>query len=405
MNFYYFLSKRISQAGEKSFSGLVYVIAIASVAISLAVMIVSFSILNGFKINIQDKIFSFGGHLQISKYDVKKSMEENPLSILRPIYQTANLQPEILHIQAYSHKAALLKNKEGVSGIVLKGIGKNFDTSRFTKNIISGHLPYLNDTSYSKTFAVSRRLADKMRISLGDTVLIYFVQNPPRYRKLAICGIYETSMEEFDDVMAFCDIRLNQKMNNWPDTLVGGYEIFVKDFSQLDSTAAHLLQLLDYDMQMEKVTDKYIQLFEWLKLLDRNVVIFLALILLVAGFNIISTLFIIIMERTQMIGVMKALGASNVQLQKIFFYLGLQITIKGLILGNLIGLSFCAIQYYFNIISLDANTYYMAFAPVHWDWVLFGLLNITAFGIITLVLLIPVLIIANIKPINSIKWN
>lgn len=368
-------------------------------------MLVSFAVLNGFRNKIQDKIFSFGGHIQISKYDVKNSMEENPLSINRMLFQNAKLQPHVASIQRYSHKAALLKSAEGVSGIVLKGIGKDFDTARFSKNLVSGHLPFLADTGYGKTFTVSKRLADKMRIKLGDTVLIFFVQNPPRYRKLTVCGIYETSMEEFDEAITFCDIRLNQKMNNWPDSLVGGYEIYLKDFSQIDTASAQLLQTMDYDMQLEKVSDKYIQLFEWLRLLDRNVVIFLSLILLVASFNIISTLFIMIMERSQMIGVMKALGASNGQIQKIFIYIGLQILIKGLLIGNFIGLSLCALQYYFKIITLDASTYYMSHAPIYWDWQLICMLNVVAFSVIALVLLVPVLVVSNVKPVKSIKWN
>ncbi|TAH25754.1 MAG: ABC transporter permease [Cytophagales bacterium] len=405
MNFYYFLSQRINSNSAKSFSGLVNKIAIISVAISLAAMMISFAILHGFKHQIQEKIFSFGGHIKISKYDIKNSLEESPISNQSPFYEAAKNHPEILHIQTYSHKAALLKTQEGVSGIMLKGISKDFDTLRFAKNLIQGHLPYINDTSYSRSFAISQKIALKMNLHLGDTAIVFFVQQPPRFRKLAVCGIYETSMEEFDDVVAFCDQRLNQVINHWEDTLVGGFEILIKDFSKIDTVSNQMLELLDYDMQLEKVTDQYLQLFEWLKLLDKNVVIFLSLILLVAGFNIISTLFIMIMESTAMIGILKALGATNYQIQKIFVYLGLQIIAKGLFWGNLIGLSLCAVQYFFRIIPLDPSTYYMPFAPIYWDWKIFFLLNLIAFLLIAILLLIPVMIIANIKPVKAIRWD
>ncbi len=405
MNFYYFLSNRLNQTRKNSFSHLVSVIAVISVALGLAVMLVSFSVLQGFRKEIEEKIFSFGAHLQVTKYDVKNSFEENPISTQRNLYANASKFKDILHIQKYSLKAALLKSKEGVNGIVLKGIAPDFDTTRFLKNMLSGHLPNLADTSYSKSMVVSKRIADKMRLALGDTVLIYFVQNPPRYRKLVVSGVYETSMEEFDDLMAICDIRLNQKINNWADTLVGGYEIYIRDFSKLDTATANIVQGLDYDMQLEKVTEKYIQIFDWLQLLDKNVIIFLGLILLVASFNIISTIFIMIMERTPMIGVLKALGARNRQIQKIFLWQGFQIVAKGLLLGNIIGLGICALQYYFKIIPLDANTYYMPYAPIYWHWEIFIYLNLITFFTIALVLLIPVLIISNIKPVQSIKWN
>lgn len=405
MNFYYFLSNRLNQTRKNSFSHLVSIIAIVSVALGLAVMLVSFAVLQGFRKEIEEKIFSFGAHLQVTKYDVKNSFEENPISINRNIYKNALQNPSILHIQKYSLKAALLKSGEGVSGIVLKGIGSDFDTARFAKNMISGRLPQLNDTSYSKSIAISKIIADKMRLSLGDTVLIYFVQNPPRYRKLVVCGLYETSMEEFDELMAICDIRLNQKINNWADSLVGGYEIYVRDFAQLDTAASSVIDDLDYDMQLEKVTEKYIQIFDWLQLLDKNVIIFLSLILLVASFNIISTIFIMIMERTPMIGILKALGATNRQIQKLFLWQGVQIIVKGLFWGNIIGLGTCALQYYFKIIPLEPSTYYMSSAPIFWDWTIFIYLNLITFFIIGVVLLIPVLVISNIKPVKSIKWN
>lgn len=405
MNFYYFLSQRLLNTKEKSFSGLVSNIAIISIAVSLAIMIVSYAILNGFRSEIESKIYSFSGHIQVSKYDIKNSFEENPISIHRKLYTDATNINNIAHIQKYSHKAALLKSTEGVSGIVLKGIGQDFDTSRFYKNMLNGTLPILSDSNYSKQITISQKISDKMKLSIGDSVIIYFVQNPPRYRKLMVTGVYETSMEEFDEAIVFCDIRLNQKINNWNDSLVGGYEIFVQNTNQMDTTITRILEEMDYDMQLEKVSEKFLALFEWLNLLDRNVIIFLGLILLVAGFNIISTLFIMIMEHTQMIGILKSLGATNSQIQKIFFALGLQILFKGLFWGNLLGLSICWIQYYFKFITLDPSTYYMSYAPISWNWDIFLLLNLLIVIAIAIILILPTVIVSKITPIKSIKWN
>jgi lipoprotein-releasing system permease protein len=405
LNFYYFLSQRLLNTKEKSFSGLVSNIAIISIAVSLAIMIVSYSILHGFRHEIESKIYSFSGHIQVSKYDVKNSFEENPISIHRQLYTNATKISNVTHIQKYSHKAALLKSSEGVSGIVLKGIGQDFDTSRFNKNMLSGTLPILSDSNYSKQITISQKISDKMMLSVGDSVIIYFVQNPPRYRKLIVKGIYETSMEEFDEAMVFCDIRLNQKINNWNDSLVGGYEIFVKNKNKMDTTITRILEEMDYDMQLEKVSEKFLALFEWLNLLDRNVVIFLGLILIVAGFNIISTLFIMIMEHTQMIGILKSLGATNNQIQKLFFTLGLQILFKGLLWGNILGLTICWVQDYFKLITLDPNTYYMEYAPISWHWDIIIILNLLIVAAIAMVLIFPTIIISKISPVKSIKWN
>jgi lipoprotein-releasing system permease protein len=244
-----------------------------------------------------------------------------------------------------------------------------------------------------------------MRLKTGDSLLMFFVQYPPRFKKLAIKGIYETGLEELDDQVIIGDIKLNQNLNNWADTLVGGYEIYIKNFSQLDEVSQKVFEVMDYDMQLEKITDKYLQIFDWLTLLRRNVRIFLVLILFVACFNMVSTIFIMIMERTNMIGLLKALGARNDQVHAIFIYNGLFIILRGMLFGNLIGLGFCALQYYFKLIPLDPENYYMSSVPIEWNWLMIVLLNLLIFVMISLVLVIPVFIISRISPIKAIKFN
>lgn len=405
MNLYRFLSKRIHKAGKDSFSTVVTQISIISIALGLAIMIISFAILDGFKKNIQEKIFSFSSHILVTKYDLHKSYEESPLSKNWKLYKNNKLIPEVSHMQVFSHKPGLLKTDEEVMGVVLKGVDKDFNIERFSKNIVKGNFITLGDSAYSPEILVSKRIAYKMRLDVGDTVIMYFVQNPPRFRKLVVKGWYETGLEEFDELIIIGDIRINQKLNGWPDTLVGGFEIFIKDFKKLDKTAEKVFEIMDYDMQLEKITDKYIQIFDWLTLLNRNVLIFLVLILFVASFNMVSTIFIMIMERTNMIGMLKALGATNKQVQWVFIYNGVNILIKGMLYGNIAGIGFCALQYYFKLIPLDEENYYMTTVPIEWDWLIIAGLNVLTFILITLILIIPIMVIAKIKPIKAIRFD
>jgi lipoprotein-releasing system permease protein len=405
LNVYYFFSSRLNHLSKDSFSYLVSRIAISSVALGLAVMLISFSILEGFQKKIKNKIFSFSGHLQVTTYDANNSFEESPLSLNKTLYKNREIINGVDKIQVFSLKPGLLKTAEGVNGIVLKGVGKDFYLKKFQDNIIQGHFIRFNDTTYSKDILISKKIANQMRLKTEDTVLIYFVQNPPRFRKLKVSGIYESGLEEFDDLMIIGDIKLNQKLNNWNDSLVGGYEVFFKDVAHMESMVEKVYDQVDYDMQIEKITDKYIQIFDWLKLLDRNVIIFLVLILLVACFNMVSTLSIMIMERTNMIGILKALGASSRQIRGIFIYSGFFIITRGIFWGNVIGLGFCFLQYYFKIIPLNPENYYMNTVPIEWNWPIIAGLNILAFMVITIVLIIPSMIISNIKPVKSIKFN
>ncbi|HEY8399692.1 MAG TPA: FtsX-like permease family protein [Cytophagaceae bacterium] len=405
MNLNYFISKRIQSENRKSFSSIVSVIAIISIAIGLMLMIISFAILDGFKNKIKDKIISFGSHIQVTRYDINNSYEETPVNKNSFVYHSKDSIPGIDHVQVFSMKAGLLKTDEEVMGVVLKGIGKDFYVNKFRPNIVKGDFIDLGDSLYSSEILISQKIADKMKLDLNDTVSMYFVQDPPRFRKLVVKGIYATGLEEFDDLMILGDIRLNQRLNNWADTMVGGFEIYVKDFNQLDAIADEVYDKMEYELQLEKITDKYIQIFDWLKLLNRNVLIFLILILTVACFNMISTLFIMIMERTNMIGVLKALGANNNQIQSIFLYNGVIVLAKGLFFGNLFGIGFCLLQYYFKIIPLDEENYYMSSVPIELDWMVIAGLNLMTFILITLVLTIPVMVVSRIHPIKAIKFS
>jgi lipoprotein-releasing system permease protein len=409
LNISRFIAYRIQHTHGKSFSSLVARIGIASIAIGLGVMIISFAILEGFQQTIQRKIFSFGAHLQVTYFNPSRStFEEIPISTNSELYQQYDQIPYIESIQVFSHKAGLLKTDDDVQGIILKGIGRDFNLTAFAPNITAGRFISLPDTAYSNEILISQKMANRLRLQVDDSVLMYFLQGAqsrPRVRRLNISGIYETGMEEFDESMVIGDINLIQRLNNWGDTLVGGYEIYLKDFRHLDAAAEEVFDVMDYNLNVEKITDLYIQIFEWLTLLNKNVAIFLGLILFVACFNMVAILLILIMERTQMIGLLKAVGASDQQVRRIFLLGGIRLISWGLLWGNVIGIGFCALQYYFRIIPLDQEAYYMTTVPIEWNFPLIVLLNVAIFLLVSIVLLIPTVIISRIQPVKALRFD
>jgi lipoprotein-releasing system permease protein len=401
-----FIATRIRQKQGQSFSATVARIGVAGIALGLAVMIVSFAIMGGYKEKIYQKIFSFGAHLQVSYFEVNDSFTENPISTKSKLYQQYKKRiPEVAHIQVYSHKAALLKTESEVQGVMLKGVGRDFNQAAFQPNMVEGKQVTFADTSYSRNLVISRKLANQLNLKLKDDVFLYFVQTPPRVRKLTISGIYETGMEEFDESIALCDIALLQRLNNWEPHQVGGFEILLKDFNRLESGAEQVFNLMDFYMQVVPITDRYIQIFDWLSLINQNVVIFLTLILFVACFNMVAILLILIMERTQMIGLLKALGSRDQQVRRIFMLSGMRLVGEGMLWGNAVGLGLCALQYYFELIPLDPEAYYINTVPIHWDFPLILLLNVSVFVLVTLILLIPTAIISRIQPVKALRFS
>jgi len=405
LNLSYFISKRISSESGNSFSGTIHKIAIASIGIGLAIMIISFLILKGFQLKIQDKIYSFDGHLQVTKFTLSQSYEEEPIARDIPLFKDYSKYAFIDHIQEYANKAGLLKANETVEIAVLKGVSDDFDLSKFENNITKGKFPDLSSDDYSQEIMISQSKADKLLLDVGDETLLYFIQNPPRVRKLTISGIYETGMEDFDDKIIIGDIRLIQRINNWPDSLVGGLEIFLKDYRKIDKYHETLEDAVGYELYIEKISDKYAEIFDWLSLLNRNVVIFLSLTLFVACFNMISILLILIMERTHMIGVLKSFGSTGKLIRRIFVYNGMRLIAKGMILGNLIGILFGFLQGKYQFLTLDAKNYYMEFVPISWDWTIIIFLNVLTFVIVSMTLSIPTMIINRITPIKSIRFD
>lgn len=399
----YFISQRLNQSENSYFSALITKIAIGSIALGFCVIVMAFFIFGGFKKNIQEKIFGFTAHIQIFKYDANNSYENQAISTQKAFFQQSN--PLIEKMYAFSQKPALLKTEEEVMGVLLKSVDQNFDTLRFKNNLISGKFIEFSDSSYVNQLVISKFIADKLNLQIADSLIVYFIQDPPRLRKMRIQGIYESNIEDFDQKIVFADQKLVQRLNNWADTLVGGYELFIQDFEQLNPVFEQLFDQMDYDMQASTVETQYGHFFQWFVMLNRNVFVFLVIILFVACFNTASILLILIMERTQMIGMLKALGAKQWQIRNIFIFNGLRMLGKGLLLGNMLALGLSFLQDRLHIFPLNPEYYYMTYVPIAWDWQALLGVNALFFAVVSLLLLLPTTIISRISPIQAIRFD
>jgi len=406
LNLSYFIAKRISFKKTGGFTGTIHRIAVASIALGLSIMIISFLILGGFQSVISNKVFSFTGHFQVNRFVMSQSLEDSPTSTTSDFYRHYKESDYIRHVQVFAIKPALIKGEEEVEGVMMKGVGRDFDSLAFKPSIVKGRfIQFPEKGQSSNEIVVSTKIAKKMLLDVGSKITMYFVQDPPRFRRLEVVGLYETFLEDFDDKFVLGDVRVIQVLNDWDEDKVGGFEVFINDPKNIDTYEDELYESIDYDLRLTKVTDRFIQIFDWLELLNNNVYVFLALILFVASFNMVSILFILIMERTSMIGLLKAMGSTNRQIRNIFIWNGIRIIGRGMLLGNLIGLGFGLLQQSTHLFKLNAENYYMSYVPIVWDWpIIFGL-NVLILLITTLVLFIPAVIISNVNPIKSIKFD
>lgn len=407
MNLGYFISKRISREASDGFSSTTHKIAIVSIAIGLSAAIVSFLIMEGFQETIKNKIYSFSSHLLITRFTMNNSMEEQPFFYNIDLYKNYHEKYNYVHhIQEYAHKAGLIKTDGEVLGILFKGVGQSFDINTFGQNLVDGEFMHLPDSGYANETVISRTIANKIKAEVNDDIVVHFFQNPPRFRKLKVVGIYETNLSDYyDDKVILGDLRLIQRLDDWADSVAGGLEVFVRNTNDIDKAYANIGEDMDYDLYIEKVSDKYVQVFEWLGLISRQVNILLGVILTVVCVNMISVLLILVMERTQMIGLLKAMGAKNRLIRSIFIYNGINLIAKGLIYGNIFGLGICYVQYQFRLIQLNPHDYYMNFVPISWDWSMVLFLNVIVFVVVSVVLLFPTAIVSRINPIKAIRFD
>ena len=414
MNLPYFIAHRLikGRRQETSFSRPINVIAVTGIALGLAVMIVAVAVLTGFKQQIRNKIVGFGSNIQILNFDSNLSLETVPISDTQPFIPRIKAMDGISHVQVFATKAGIIKMSEAIQGVVLKGIGSDFDWKFFESNIVDGSVFMVTDTGRTNQVIISKKISDMLRLKTGDSFAMYFVQDPPRSRKFTISGIYETSLEEFDKLYVFCDIGHIKRLNGWTDDQVSGFEIFIDDFDRLDEMTMAVRDEVGYrlleDETKFKVTNirlRYPQIFDWLNFQDMNVFIIITLMLLVAGFNMISGLLILILERTNMIGILKALGSSNGTIRKMFLYQASYLIVKGLFWGNIIGTGLALLQLKTGLISLDPASYFIKRVPVNLELSHIILLNLGTMAVIILMLLVPSQLISRITPVKAIRYD
>lgn len=406
MNLSYFISKRIAGVRQGGFSSTVHNIAVVTIAVGLGAAIVSFLIMQGFQETIKNKIYSFSAHLIITKFTMNNSTEEQPYFYNIDLFNHPEKFPMVTHMQEYSHKPGLIKTTDEAMGVIFKGVGMSFDSLRFAENMVDGNFIHFPDSGYSNEIVVSRTIADKLALGVGDRIVVHFFQNPPRFRRLEVKGIYETNLSEYYDTKFILgDLRLVQRLNDWADSVAGGIQVYIKDPEKAEEALVAIGDSIDYDLYIEKTSDTFVQVFEWLALVNRQVVILLGIILTVVCVNMISVILILVMERVQMVGMLKALGARDGVIRSVFIYSGINLIIRGLIFGNILGLGVCFLQDRYKFVKLNAHDYYMSYVPVGWSFETVLILNALIFGVVTFVLLVPTAIVSRIRPISAIRFD
>lgn len=408
-----FIAKRIHfQQGRKNVSRPAVRIATIAIAIGLAVMIISVAVVIGFKKEVRNKTIGFGGHIQISNYDSNNTYEMNPIRVDKTLISKIASIDGVAHIQPFATKPGIIKTKTEFQGIVLKGINNDFDWNFFKQNLVKGDILHFSVDSLENKVLISKYLSDLLQLKVGDSFFTYFIQNQVRARKFIITGIYSTNFIEYDKLFILADLRHVQKLNDWDNKQYGGLEILINEFDQLDpigdkvhSVASQYVTGEGSRYFVQTIKQMNPQIFGWLDLLDMNVWVILFLMLAVAGFNMISGLLILILERTNMIGILKSIGATNWSIRKIFLYHSFFLVGKGMIWGNVIGLTLCAIQYYFGIVPLDPEAYYVSTVPITFNWLYILLLNIGTLTASILMMIGPSYLITKIDPAKIIRYE
>jgi lipoprotein-releasing system permease protein len=408
LNFEYFIARHIAPDKSENYAKPVVRISFVSIALGLALMIVSIAVVVGFKNSISAKIIGFTAHLQIVPFDNNESAEETPLTADTLLLQKLRSQKDIVHVQLTARKAAVLKTGDQIQGVVLKGIGPDYRTDFLEESLIEGRLPDVFAENRTDEVMVSQYLADLLHLKPGDDLRAWFITGEEaraRGRKFVISGIYKTSLEEFDSRFIIGDIRHIRRLNGWGNDQAGSIEVYLNDEDHLRETALELHRTTPYDMRVLTVLDEYPQIFNWLELLDMNVIVILVLLVSVSAITMISTLLVLIIERTRMVGLLKALGAENGSIRRIFLYKAGYIILRGMIWGNLIGLAFYFLQYHFRIIGLSPEDYYVDYVPVELNWLYWVLLNIGTLAICLLMLIAPSVYISRVIPARALRYE
>ena len=412
-----FIARKLffEKSKKKLLSQNIIRIALVGIALGLAVMIISVAVITGFKSEIRNKVIGFGSHIQIVNFDSSNSYETRPVSRKQVFIDTLQQLKDVKHVQVFATKPGMIKTNEYIQGIVFKGVDAKYDWSFFSRNLVDGNIPTINDSTRSDQILISEQVADLLEVGISDRVVLYFVnedESLPRMLQLTISGLYRTSLEEFDNLFVMGDLQQIQRLNNWENDQVSGFEIAITHFNRIDEIEQHVRNtVLNYSVENDAIlrtttiTREYPQIFDWLSILDMNVWVILILMALVAGFNMISGLLVLILERSKMIGILKALGSPDWSIRKIFLYLSAFLTGRGMLWGNLAGLTFVLLQHYFELIKLNPTTYYVDVVPVNFSIFHLVLLNIGTIAATTLMLVVPSYLVSKISPEKTIRFD
>jgi lipoprotein-releasing system permease protein len=411
LNLDYFIAKRLITAKDykSSISAPIIKIAIAAIAIGMVMMIVSVATGIGLQQKIREKVSAFNGHIIISNYDNNQSEATlTPIAKNQEFYPKFNSVAGISHVQAIATKAGIIRTEKAFEGIVFKGVGEDYQWSNIKEYLVAGRLPNLSSQLNSEV-VISQFLADRLQLKVGDAFNTFFIkenQNQlPNIRHFKITGIFNSGFQEFDATYILGDIRHIQRINKWSPNQIGAFEIFLDDFDQIQSVGEEVYQQTPSNLDSKTIIEKYSYIFDWLQLFDFNILVILGVMILVATINMVVALLVLILERTQMIGILKALGANNWSVRKIFLYNALYLIFRGLLWGNGIGIGILLFQKYFGIIQLNPENYYVNQAPVYFDLGYIAALNLLTIAVCFLVLLIPSYLITKISPIKAIRYD
>lgn len=411
MNLEYFIAKRLVTAKDykSSISAPIIKIAISAIAIGIIMMLVSVATGIGLQQKIRDKVSAFNGQVIISNYDNNNSeVTLIPISKKQDFYPNFKSVPEVKHIQAIASKAGIIRTENAFEGIIFKGVGADYDWNNIKEYLVEGRLPNFT-RELNEEVIISRFLADRLNLKVGDQFNTFFIKEEqgkmPNSRRFKITGIFNSGFQNFDATYIIGDIRHIQRINKWTPDQIGAFEVFVKDFNSIKTTGDQIYDQTSSNLDTKTIIEKYSYIFDWLQLFDFNIIVILAVMILVATINMVVALLVLILERTQMIGILKALGANNWTVRKIFLYNAFYLIIRGLFWGNLIGISLLLIQQQFGVIHLNPENYYVNVAPVYINWGYVILLNLLTVTVCFLVLLIPSYIITKISPVKAIRFD
>ena len=410
MNFELFIAKRIigNKAYKSSVSAPIIKIGIAAIAIGIIVMLIAIATGIGLQQKIRDKVVAFNGHIEITNYDTNASDESQvPISINQEFYPSFTTIEGIKHIQGVATKFAVIRTETDFEGVVIKGVGADYNWDYFKEFLIEGRLPDYTQKR-NEEILISSYLANRLAFEVGDKFQTSFPESldrMPRIINYEVVGIYNSGFQELDEKYCIADLRHIQRLNKWEADQIGNFEVFVEDFSELEAKTNQIYKDIPSLLNATPITQKYYMIFEWIKIFDNNTYGIIAIMILVAGINMITALLVLILERTSMIGILKALGSSNWTIRKVFLYNASYLVGLGLLWGNAIGLSLLFIQKYFKLFPLNPDTYYVSEAPVYINWDYILLLNIGTFVACLLMLLIPSIIISKISPVKAIRFD